>query len=142
MQWVCMWWMDGSRSDDGRVGSAAVCKPRDLWNTLRSNLGTGRMEVCDAELSAIGLAHWGSGRKRDTLQAPGVPIVAIGNNSHAVIRPMEHLELGPGQLLARWINLSVRTLREARIETEMHCVPGHSGVPRNKKADPQANLVQ
>jgi len=26
---VWMWWTDGSRSDDGRGGAAAVCKHRD-----------------------------------------------------------------------------------------------------------------
>jgi len=52
-------WMrctDGSRSDDGRVGATAVCKHGDEWRSRRSYLGTGRMEVFDAELWAIGLA--------------------------------------------------------------------------------------
>jgi len=53
---VWMWWTDGSRSDDGRVGAAAVCKHRDGWRAFRSHLGTGQMEVYDAELWAIGLA--------------------------------------------------------------------------------------
>jgi len=53
---VSMWWTDGSRSDDGRVGAAAVCKHGNQWRSGRSFLGTGRMEVFDAELWAIGLA--------------------------------------------------------------------------------------
>jgi len=52
---VWMWWTDGSRSDDGRVGAAAVCKHGNEWRTRRSYPGTGRMEVFDAELWAIGL---------------------------------------------------------------------------------------
>jgi hypothetical protein len=50
---VWMWWTDGSRSDDGRVGAAAVCKHGDRWKAFHSHLGTGRMEVYDAELWAI-----------------------------------------------------------------------------------------
>jgi len=45
-----MWWTDGSRSDDGRVGAAAVCKHGNQWRSRRGFLGTGRMEVFDAEL--------------------------------------------------------------------------------------------
>ena len=47
---VWMWWTDGSRSDDGRVGAAAVCKHGNEWRCRRSFLGTGCMEVFDAEL--------------------------------------------------------------------------------------------
>jgi len=38
---VWMWWTDGSRSDDGRVGAAAVCQHGDHWKPFRSHLGTG-----------------------------------------------------------------------------------------------------
>jgi len=37
---VWMWWTDGSQSDDGRVGAAAVCKHADRWKAFRSDLGT------------------------------------------------------------------------------------------------------
>ena len=47
---VWMWWTDGSRSDDGRVGAAAVCKHGNEWRSRYSYLGAGRMEVFDAEL--------------------------------------------------------------------------------------------
>jgi hypothetical protein len=49
-----MWWTDGSRSDDGSVGAAAVCKHRDRGRAFRGNL-TGRAEVYNAELGAIKL---------------------------------------------------------------------------------------
>jgi len=62
-----MWWTDGSRSDDGRVGAAAVYKHRDKWSFPRSYLGTGRMEVFDAELWDIGLALEVTIEKRETL---------------------------------------------------------------------------
>jgi hypothetical protein len=38
---VWMWWTDGSQSDDGRVGAAAVCKHRDGWRAFHSHLGPG-----------------------------------------------------------------------------------------------------
>jgi hypothetical protein len=47
---IWMWRTDGSRSDDGQVGAAAVCKHRDEWRSHRSYLGTGRMVVFDAKL--------------------------------------------------------------------------------------------
>jgi len=65
---VWMRWTDGSQSDDGRVGAAAVCKHKDRWEAFRSHLGTGQMEVYYAELRAIRLALWDSERTRDTLQ--------------------------------------------------------------------------
>jgi len=51
------WWTDGSRSDDGRVGAAAVrsdCE-RGGSKALRSYLRKGQMEVFDAEMWAIGM---------------------------------------------------------------------------------------
>ena len=137
-----MRWTDGARSDDGRVGAAAVCKHGDRWKAFRSHLGTRRMEVYDAELWAIGLALRESVRRRDTLPSQGVMKVAVVSDSQAAIRPMEPLELGPGQPLVRWINRSARTLREVGIETEIHWVPGRTGIPRNKEADCQANLAR
>jgi len=74
---VWMWWTDGSRSDDGQVGAAASCKHRDEWRSRRSYLGTGRMDVFDAELWAIGLALEETIEKSETLQRHGVKMVAV-----------------------------------------------------------------
>jgi hypothetical protein len=49
-------WTDGSRSDDGQVGAAAVCKHENECMSRHSILGNGRMEVFDAKLRAIELA--------------------------------------------------------------------------------------
>jgi hypothetical protein len=81
-------------------------------------------------------------RKRDTLQTHRVTKVAVISDSQAAIRRTEHLEPGPGQPLARWINRSVWTVREAGIETEIHWVPGHTSIPGNEEADRQANLAR
>jgi len=112
------------------------------WRAFCSHLGTGRIEVYDAELWAIGLALWESVKKRDTLQTHRVMKVAVFSDSQATIRRTENLEPGPAQPLARWINQSARTLREAGIETEIHWVPGHPGIPGNKEADRQPNLAR
>jgi len=62
--------------------------------------------------------------------------------SQVAIRRTEHLEPGPGQNHSRWIHQNARTLRDAGIETEIHWVPGHTGIPRNVEAGRQANLVR
>jgi len=62
---VWMWWTDGSHSDDGRVGAAAVCKHGKEWSTRLSHLSTGRMKVFDSELWAIGLALGETVKRRE-----------------------------------------------------------------------------
>jgi len=138
---VWMWWTDGSRSDDGRVGAAALCKHGNQWSSRRSFLGTGRMEVFDAELWAIGLALDVTIEKRETLQRQGAKMVAIFSDLQTAIRGAAHLEPGPGQQLARRIIWRARALLAHGVATENHWVPGHSGIPGNKGADRQANLA-
>jgi len=77
-------------------------------------------------------------RKRDILQTHGMTKLAVFSDSQAAIWRTEYLEPGPGQPLARWINPSARTLRKASIETEIHWVPGHTGISGNEEADRQA----
>ena len=94
---VWMWWTDGLRSDDGQVGAAAVCKHRNECRSRRSFLGTGHIEVFDADLWAIGLALELAIEKRGILQKHGVNTVAVFSDSQAAIRRAAHLEPGPGQ---------------------------------------------
>jgi len=119
-----------------------VCKHSDRWKAFRSHLCTGRMEVYDAELWAIGLALWESVRKRDTLQTQTLTKVAVFSDLQAAIQRTQHLEPGPGQPLARLINRSTRSLCEAGMETEIHWDLGHTSIPRNEEADRQANLAR
>jgi len=81
-----MWWTDGSRSDDGRVGAAAVCKHGNQWRFHCSFLGTGRMDVFDAELWVIGLALDEMVGKRETLLRDGVKTGVIFSDSQTAIR--------------------------------------------------------
>jgi len=75
-------------------------------------------------------------------QTHGVTKVAILSDLLAATRRTEHLQPGPGQHPARWINQCARTLHEAGIETVIHCVPGHTGILGNEVADRPANLAR
>jgi hypothetical protein len=80
--------------------------------------------------------------KKNSLQRHRVTKVADFCDSQAAIRLAEHLEPGPGQPLAEWINQSACTLREAGIETEIYFVAGHIGIPGYEDADRQANVAR
>jgi hypothetical protein len=80
-----MWWTDVSRSDNDRVGAAAVCKHGNEWMTRRRFLRTGRMEVIDTELRAIGLSLEVEFGKREKLQEHGVKTMAVFSDRQAAI---------------------------------------------------------
>jgi len=127
-----MWWTDGSRSDDGRVGAAAVCKHGNQWRSHCSFLGTRHMKVFHAELWAIGLALDMMIEKGAAFQRHGVKRVAVISDSQTAIRRAAHLELGPGEGFARRINRRAQALPPQGIATDIHWVPGHSVIPGNE----------
>jgi len=55
---------------------------------------------------------------------------------------MEHLDPGPGQPLARWINHSARALHKVGIKTMIHWDPGQSGINQIEEADRYANVAR
>jgi len=60
----------------------------------------------------------------------------------AGLRRAAHLELGTGQQLVMRINARAQALRAHSIVTEIHWVPGHSGIHGTEEADHQANLAR
>jgi len=118
-----------------------VCKHRNDCRPRRSYLGTGRMEVINDTLWAIGLLLGEMNKKRKLLQRHGVKTVAILRDSEAAIRQTRHQETGPGQRLARQINRTVRALLAQGITTEIRWVLGHSSIAGNEEVDCQANLA-
>ena len=100
---VWMWWTDGSRSDDGRVGAAAGCKHANERRSRCSFLGAGRMDVFDTELWAIGLRLYSTSENRKTLQGLELKTVAVYNESQPAIQRMAHPEPGPALRLAKRI---------------------------------------
>jgi len=139
---VWMWWTDGSRSDNGRVGAAAVCKHGNQWRSRRSFLRTGCIEVFNAELWTIGLTLDVKIETRETLQRHGVKTVAIFSDLQTAIRRAAHLEPGPRQRLARGINRRAQAHLAHSIATDIHWVPRPSGIPGNEEGDHQPNLAQ
>ena len=82
---VCMEWADRSRSDDGRVGAAAVCTHGIQWKTHGGQLGTGRREIVDAEPWVIGFALGEMVKGRERLQEYSVKMVEVLSDSQAAI---------------------------------------------------------
>jgi len=72
------------------VGAAAVRKHGNQWRSRRSYLGTGRMEIFDTDLWAIGLALDVMIEKRQTMEKHGVKTVAVFSDSQAAILGTSH----------------------------------------------------
>jgi len=69
-------------------------------------------------------------------------MVAVSSDCQAAIRRAAHLEPGAGQWLRRRINRKAQAVLAQSIKTEIHWVPGHSGIPGNKEANCQLNVAR
>jgi len=133
------WWPDGSRTDDRRLGAAAVCLNGD---DVHSYVSTGQMEVFDAEHWAIEVALRRSNASAEALQAHGVMTVSVFRDPLAAIRPIAHLDPGPGQHLTAVITEHARALSPHSIEAKIHWVTGQLGIAGSDEADCHANTAR
>jgi len=101
---ACMWWTDGSRSDNGQVGAAAVCKHSNEWRPWCNYLGTQSTEVFDTELLVIGLTLDVMIKTRRTQQRVGVKMVGVFSDSEAAVQWRTYLEPHPVGQVARQTN--------------------------------------
>jgi hypothetical protein len=124
------------------VGAAEVCKHGNQLRSRSGFLGTGYMQVIDAELWAIGLVLAVTMEKRAIMQEHGVKTVAVFCDVRAAIRRAAHLKPGPAQTLVRRITRSARNLIAHDNTPEIHWVLGHSGIPRYEEADRQVTLAR
>jgi hypothetical protein len=62
--------------------------------------------------------------------------VAVYSDPQTTIRWTAHLEPGPGQQLARRINRKTQAPLAHGVQTEIHWVPGYSGISGMKKQTP------
>jgi hypothetical protein len=93
------------------------------------------MDVIDAKLWAIGVAHQISVTRAEVPTAHGVMPGPATNNSQTAIRRTAHLDPVQGQQLARAMINHARALCAHSIEAVIHQVPGHSCIPRIAEAD-------
>jgi hypothetical protein len=77
---VWMWCTEGSRSEDGRVGAAAVLQHGNQWRTSHNDFSTEFMHILHAELLVIGFTLRETVKRRDRLEEYGVKPVAVFNN--------------------------------------------------------------
>jgi hypothetical protein len=99
------------------------------------------VEIGDVELSAIGVVLDVTIEKREVLQNHAVKMAAVFSNAQTAVRRMSHVEPGPGQQLARWINQWAQDCLTHSIATEIHWVTAHSGIPESAEADRQVNIT-
>lgn len=102
-------------------------------------------EILDAELYAIGdrlaIALHGAQTGRKTSRQLKHPLwtkINIWADSQVAIRRLQHMDPGPGQWLARYINGRAQQLMEYTTEVEIYWVPEPISVEWNRKANKAA----
>jgi hypothetical protein len=71
-----------------------------------------------------------------------VKTVAVFNNSSGSIQGTAHREPCAAQRVARWIDRRAQAPLANSIATDIHWVPGESGIPGSDEARRQANCVR
>ena len=127
-------WSDGSRLEDGRIGSAAVCRSTSgIWTAKKSALSD-KKEVFNAELWGIHLALQLTNKSYERYKE-----ITVFSDSQKAIQRTEHQSNTPGQMITSLIHERTRSLRALGYNTTIRWVPAHSGVLGNKQADYAAN---
>jgi ribonuclease HI len=98
-------WTDGSKSEDGRVGAAAVHRGRDSWKARKFGLGNNK-EVFDAELYGIAetlkIAQGLALQQRENCKT-----VRIFSDSQAALKRLQQTGL-----LSQWLTTRIREQAE------------------------------
>jgi len=131
--WTLTWCTDRSRTDEGKVGAAAVCLHGCSWMVFGSYLRTGWNEVVDAPLWAIWVRLRMTVAIVEMLWTHSVMTVAALSDLQAPIRQTAHLDREPGHRCATAFNKHGKAFCANGIEAVIHWVLGHSGTPWIKK---------
>jgi ribonuclease HI len=136
---------DGSKSEDGWTGCAAVWKLLgncdSEWQGRKIFMGRNK-EVFDAELYAIWVGLTAARDHKEEWAAHltehgGPRVITIFTDAQAALKRIRNDEAGPGQWLARRIIRVERQLlvRQEGWLTEFRWIPGHKGIEGNEVAD-------
>jgi len=77
-------------------------------------------------------------KRAEILRAQGVQRTVGFSDPQAAVRRAVHLEIGPGQQLARSINNQAQALCEHNIKTVIRWIPRHLAIPRKEEAERSA----
>jgi len=113
----------------------------DGWTVFCCYLGTGQMEIFNAECWVISVAFRNSVVRAEGFRAQGVTTVVASRDSQPAIRQTAQQCPGTGHQHGRAINEHARACCTHGIEAAIHSTPGHLGIPGHEVADHQENTL-